>query len=67
MRVGLLDDEGDPVEGRSLEECLPITGDHAEVTIRWRAGADVSPRSGVPTKMRVEMKSASLYAFQFVG
>jgi len=65
LRVGLLDDEGNPLEGRSLAECHPITGDHTKATVRWRSGTDVSSRSGVPTKVRLEMRSASLYAFQF--
>jgi hypothetical protein len=65
VRVGLLDEQGNPVEGRSVEDCQPITGDHIEVTVRWTTGAEVSARAGKPTKMQVEMVNASLYAFQF--
>ena len=65
LRVGLLDDQGNAVEGRSVDECHAITGDHIRAVVRWRSGADVSTRSGLPTKMRFEMKNASLYAFRF--
>ena len=64
-RVGLLTEDGKPVPGRTVEDCLPITGDQMATPVRWRKGGDVSPRAGKPTRLRVELKSASLYAFQF--
>ena len=65
VRVGLLDACGAPVSGRAIEDCLPITGDGVALVVHWNTGTDVSGRAGNPTKMRVEMQNASLYAFQF--
>jgi hypothetical protein len=65
VRVGLLDENGEPVAGRALADCVPITGDHIDALVRWKTGGDVTSRATKPTRMRVEMTNASLYAFRF--
>ena len=65
VRVGLLDENGEPVPDHGVNDCLPITGDHLAKLVRWRKGGDVTVRAGKPTRIRVELKDASLYAFQF--
>jgi hypothetical protein len=65
VRVGLLDEKGEPVPGRAVEDCLPITGDHLGTIVRWNHGTDLGHRVGIPTRMRVELTNASLYAFTF--
>lgn len=65
VRVGLLDACGTPVAGRAIGDCVPITGDGVAVLVQWNSGIDVSGRAAKPTKMRVELVNASLYAFQF--
>jgi hypothetical protein len=65
VRVGLLDNCGIPVSGRAVEDCLPLTGDGIALQVQWATGANISGRAGKPTKMRIEMQNASLYAFQF--
>jgi hypothetical protein len=65
FRVGLLNENGESIRGRSIEDCQPVTGDHIDVPVRWKTGWDVSGCESVPTKVRVEMRNASLYAFQF--
>ncbi len=64
-RVALLDEQGVPVKDHTLEDCLPITADNVDLLVHWKKGADVSSRAGKPTKMCVEMKDTSLYAFRF--
>ncbi|MBN2375087.1 MAG: hypothetical protein JXD22_01705 [Sedimentisphaerales bacterium] len=66
VRVGLLDENDNPIAGRSIADCVPITGDDVAWTVNWNSGSDVSARDGMPTKMKVEITDASLYAFQFV-
>ena len=51
--------------GRALEDSVPITGDGVALLVQWNTGSDVSGRAGKPTKLRIEMQNASLYAFQF--
>jgi hypothetical protein len=65
VRVGLLDENGKPLRDRAVEDCLPITGDHLAAPVRWKTGSNVALRAGRPTRLRVELKSASFYAFQF--
>ena len=65
VRVGLLDEQGRAVPGRDLSDCVAITGDDVDLLVRWKDGGEVTPRAGKPTKLRFEMKNASLYAFRF--
>jgi hypothetical protein len=65
VRVGLLDEKGQPIKGRTIAECVPITGDQKDVLVRWKDSGDVMSRAGRPTKMQVELRDASLYAFRF--
>ncbi len=65
VRVALLDEAGKPVDGRSLDDCLPITSDQLDARVTWKNGADVMARAGKPTRLLVEMNDASLYGFQF--
>lgn len=65
LRVGLLDEAGNPIAGRSVDDCLPITGDQMDTVVRWKEGADIMAQSGRPTRLKMELRDASLYAFQF--
>jgi hypothetical protein len=65
VRVALLDEAGKAIAGRSIEDCVPITGDHTDILVRWKDNGDVTARAGRPTKMRVELVNAGLYAFRF--
>ncbi len=65
VRVGLLNADGSPIPGRFLTDSIPITGDLTDVMVAWQNGIDVSSRSGVPTRLYVQMTNASLYAYQF--
>jgi hypothetical protein len=65
IRVGLLDERNEPIPGRSLEDCLPIEGDHLAATVKWKDGSGVSTREAVPTRLTFRLKNASLYTFRF--
>lgn len=65
VKVALLDEKGIPVKWRSIKDSLPITGDHIDTIVQWNTDGDVSSRAGKPTRLRFEMKNASLFAFQF--
>ncbi|MBN2375086.1 MAG: hypothetical protein JXD22_01700 [Sedimentisphaerales bacterium] len=66
VRVGLLDEVEKDIPDYSTDSCLPITGDYIEKTVEWQMGANVSARAGTPTRLQIEMKDSSLYAFQFM-
>ena len=63
--MGLLDQNGNAIKGRSIEDCVPITGDHMDILVRWKDNGDVMRWAGRPTKIQVEMTNAGLYAFRF--
>ncbi len=67
VRIGLLDENRQPVPGMDVADCLPIEGDTIVQRVRWKQGSDFASRSGKPTRMRVELKHAKLYSFQFVS
>ncbi|MBI3921584.1 MAG: hypothetical protein HY318_09225 [Armatimonadetes bacterium] len=64
-RVALLDAEGKPLAGYTIEECDFINGDYLSKPVSWRGKADVSSLAGKPARLRFEMRGAKLYAFQF--
>ena len=66
MRVGLLDEQGQTIPGRSVEDCLPVVGDSVSMQVKWKNGSDVSFREKQHTRLQVEMAAAELYGFQFV-
>ncbi|MDG1894359.1 MAG: hypothetical protein P8J37_05585 [Fuerstiella sp.] len=66
VRIGLLNKDGQPLPGRSVDDCLPIIGDSLSVPVEWRSGRDVSLRGNKSTRIRVEATGAELFGFQFV-
>jgi hypothetical protein len=64
LRVGLLDENGNDVKSRAVEDCVPITGDLIDVQVKWKTGTDIGNRYEKPTRLRVEMTDAGLYSFR---
>lgn len=65
VRVGLLDTVNSPLAGRSIEDCVPIRGDHIDTTVTWKSGAELGVTEGIPVKLAIRMRNASLFAFRF--
>lgn len=57
---------GRPVPGYSLAESVSVDLNGAAQEVWWRGGPDVSPLQGMPVRLRVRLRRARLYAFQFV-
>ena len=66
VRIGLRDASGREVPGHTLEDCIPIAGDHVAKVVTWGIGTDLPTCADTPVRLDVSMKNASLYAFQFV-
>ena len=66
VRVAVLDESGQPMEGFSLQDCHPITGDSISHTVKWQNSSDLSKLAGQNVKLRFELKEAHVFAFQFV-
>ncbi|MFC1453185.1 hypothetical protein ACFLSJ_07590 [Verrucomicrobiota bacterium] len=63
--VELLDEEGNALPGYTLQDSVPIDRNGVAQEAWWRNGPDVRPLAGRPVRLRIKMRSAKLYAFQF--
>lgn len=66
-QVGFLDENGNPIEGFSVDDCIYINGDFVETEVEWlHRGKDVSALAGKPVRLVFRMRGAKLYAMQFL-
>jgi hypothetical protein len=63
--VEAVDFEGNPLEGRSFEDCDPIIGDQYRRTVTWKGNSDLGVEIGTPVYFRFKMKFAKLYSLDF--
>lgn len=66
VRVEMMEESGKPIAGFRMHEAMEITTNDVRAVVRWKNGADVSKMSGKGVRLRFLMRSAKLYAFQFV-
>jgi hypothetical protein len=65
VRVEMLDGETmEPIPEYTLEEAIPITGDHLFAEPRWKERCDLSGLVGKPVRVRVHMREAELFAIR---
>ncbi len=65
VRVGLLDEVGQPVPGLTPADCVPITGDHIRHMVVWKSKTNLSSLAAHPVCLSFQMTKANLFAFQF--
>lgn len=65
LRVALLDANGKPLPGFSAQQCKPLDGDEIAGAVQWNGKGDLSKLAGTPVRLRVQMRNADLYSFQF--
>ena len=63
--VAVLDQKGAPILGYAIEDCDTIMINDVDHVVTWRGSPNVSSLAGKPVRLRFEMRSAKLYAFQF--
>ena len=63
--VELQDADGRPIPGFALADCEEIGGNFIDQSVYWKGSADVSSLAGRPLRMRINLKRAKLYSFQF--
>ena len=64
LQVELLNDEAEPIDGFTRDDCVPIQGDHRAVQVAWKGGT-AAPDSARQAKFY--LKRALLYGFEFRG
>ncbi len=67
VRIGLTDEEGNPIEGYGLEDGDRISGDTLWDPVSWKGKTDLSAFEGKPIRLHFEMVRARIYAFRFEG
>jgi hypothetical protein len=71
VQIGFEDEQGRPVPGLGVDDCVYINGNFVEHEVMWLTREqtfrrDVSELAGRPVRLVVRMRGASLYALQFV-
>lgn len=67
LRVELQDATGRPIEGHALADCDEVFGDAIERPVTWKGGEALDGLAGTPIRLRVALRDADLYAFQFAA
>lgn len=66
VQVQILDENGKPVPGYSLEDCDQIhTANEINRVVKWNGKGNISKLAGKPVRLHFVMRDADLYAFQF--
>ncbi|MFH1922054.1 MAG: hypothetical protein ABIP48_19485 [Planctomycetota bacterium] len=66
-QVEIQDEQGRPVPGFALDDCDRILFNDVAYTVKWKGESDLSALAGRPVRLKIVMRSAKLYAFQFQG
>lgn len=67
-QVGFIDENGKPIEGFSVDDCIYINGDFIETEIEWlKKGKDVSSLQGKTVQLVFRMRGSKLYSMQFIN
>jgi len=65
IKVEIMDKDGKPTPGFTIEECPEIFGDEIEKVVEWKSGSDVSKLKGQVVRLRFAIKDADLYSIRF--
>jgi hypothetical protein len=63
LRVEVLDQQSNPIDGLTLAACLPVSEDSTIREIRWQDGANLQALCDQPVRFRFHVTNGSLYAF----
>ncbi|MBC8869951.1 MAG: hypothetical protein H8E44_11065 [Planctomycetes bacterium] len=66
VKVELMDETGQAIEGYSQSDCDPIHANSVDNVVTWKDNSDVSKLAGRVISVKIHMKGAELYALQFV-
>jgi hypothetical protein len=65
-RVEILTESGAPIRGFSMAEADELNGNGVKLLAAWNGGStDVAALAGQSIRLRVKMRAAKLFAFQF--
>ncbi len=61
IRVEILDTQGNPISGYTIDDSNEVFGDAVDRVVTWKLGSDVSALAGRPVKLRFVLSDADLY------
>ncbi|MEM3465716.1 MAG: hypothetical protein QXU11_06190 [Thermoproteota archaeon] len=64
VMVEVLDNDGNPIPGFTMEECEELYGDEIEGEVCWKSGSDISRLSGSVVHLHLRMRDADVYALK---
>ena len=53
------------VEGRSLEECDPLDGDHTDKSVSWKGETDINTPEGQEVTLQFKLRGAKLFSLEW--
>jgi hypothetical protein len=65
IRIEMQDEQGAAIPGFSANACIPIFGNEISRVVKWSSDTDLKTLVGKTVRLRVVMKDADLYSFQF--
>jgi hypothetical protein len=65
IQVEIQDEQGKPLPGFALRDCLEVVGDQIDGVVSWKQGPSVSSLAGRPVRLRFVIKDADLYSLRF--
>ncbi len=65
LRVGLVDERGQPIPGFGREDCDELFGDSVHRIVTWHGRSDLGGLIGRPVALSVTLTEADLYALRF--
>ena len=66
VKVAILNADGTPIPGFTLDDCRLINADQIDYEIQWKDGPDVGPLADRPIRLQLAMQNTKLFALQFV-
>lgn len=65
VKVGIEEAGGKAIPGFSVEDCQMQIGNEIDRRVTWKSGTDISSLAGKPVRLRISMKDADVFSFQF--
>ncbi|MBL8817201.1 MAG: hypothetical protein JNL58_14335 [Planctomyces sp.] len=67
VKIELQDPDGTPYPGFSLDDCREQIGNEIDRTVLWNGRSDLSAVQGKSVRMKIVLRDADLYSFQFAS
>ena len=67
IRVEIQNQQGEPLDNFSLNDCPPLFGNTLDRAVKWNTSMPLDSATQQPIRLRFELRDADLYSFQFTA